>query len=180
MELENQTIKQEKILSNDRNFLSIDFLQKGALISDAVCKVETDDSVASGFLIAKSLMLTNNHVLPDSSVAQSAVAKFNFNSHTSTTLEMKFDTSVFITNKKLDFTIVGIKLTTNITPISFFAHYGPAIVFVVSSIRSHSKLNSEEKSQCKHHSASSWSTEGNCVSKQQSLGSHRRKNHVFN
>ena len=52
----------EKI-DRDPNFLPAQFLSEGAERARAVCRISTRSSLGTGFLIARGILMTNNHVL---------------------------------------------------------------------------------------------------------------------
>jgi len=97
----------EKIHKED-NFLPSSFLEKGVQRAQSVCRIVTDTSYGSGFLIAsRNFIMTNNHVLPDADTAASSSAQFDYDEDDILyTVELDPDT-FFITDKKLDFTIVA-------------------------------------------------------------------------
>lgn len=97
----------EKIdLTND--FLKARFLKDGAEISKAVCRIRTPMSLGTGFLIAShDFIMTNNHVLEDQDIARDSRAQFGFEED-GTLIEVNLKPDrFFITNKKLDYTIVA-------------------------------------------------------------------------
>lgn len=103
------------------DFLPSSFLEKGVERAQAVCRIVTDDSLGSGFLIAtRDFIMTNNHVLD--SVAKARVSKAQFDYDEDDLLhEIQFDPDrLFITDRELDFTIVACNSQTlpdNIVPI---------------------------------------------------------------
>ncbi|VDH00336.1 Nuclease precursor [Lysinibacillus sphaericus] len=109
----------ERIIGQDDLF-PISYLEAGLRAAKSICRIEIRDSVgrvlghATGFLVSTSLLLTNNHVLEDYETAQYSVAQFNY--------EVGLDSKerpmktfhltpkrLFITNQKLDFTLVSIE-----------------------------------------------------------------------
>jgi V8-like Glu-specific endopeptidase/endonuclease/exonuclease/phosphatase family metal-dependent hydrolase len=103
----------EKIdLTND--FLKARFLKDGSNRSKAVCRIRTPVSLGSGFLIASNTyIMTNNHVLPDIEVARDSRAQFGFEEN-ATLLEVNLTPGkFFLTNKKLDYTIVACEAVQN-------------------------------------------------------------------
>lgn len=60
------------------NFLSIAWLQRGLELAAPVGRVVIGDEKGTGFLLANDLLITNNHVLPDSATVERAVLEFNY------------------------------------------------------------------------------------------------------
>lgn len=101
------------------DFLPIAYLSEGARRSKAVCRISTPSGMGTGFLIAKGVLMTNNHVLPSSMIASGSIAEFNLEDGT-TPLAAKLNPSeLFLTDKELDFTVVACNATdlTGIDPI---------------------------------------------------------------
>ncbi|MEW5727967.1 MAG: serine protease [Pseudomonadota bacterium] len=114
--------KLEGIVAGD-DFLPYSFLEFGTRRGRAVCRLvvraplpEGGMRVAghgTGFLIAPDLVMTNNHVLPDARIASGSLAQFGYETdihgadlpHDEWLLD---PAAFFHTEKKLDFTIVGI------------------------------------------------------------------------
>ena len=100
----------------------ITFIYKALLASNAVCKIvkNTGEELGTGFLISPNLILTNNHVI-SSSTQNNLIVFFennysieNGNMRLTTPIEertISFD--VFLTDPKLDFTIVAINKPIN-------------------------------------------------------------------
>ncbi len=96
----------EKIhLVND--FLPASFLVDGASRSKAVCRIVTSTSLGTGFLIGRSFLMTNNHVLANKEEAEGSVAEFGFEEGEDITRVAIEPGRLFITDKNLDFTIVA-------------------------------------------------------------------------
>ena len=123
----------ERIIGQN-NLLPISYLEAGLRAANPVCRIEIRDRIggvighATGFLISPSLLLTNNHVLENYDTAQSSVAQFNY--------EVDLDLNetpmksfrltpgrFFITDQKLDFTIVAIEeVSADGTQVSDFGY----------------------------------------------------------
>lgn len=90
------------------NFLPSSFLENGVGRAQAVCRITTDTSYGSGFLIAsRNFIMTNNHVLPNEQVAMQSVAEFDYDED-DILYTVTFKPSLFfMTDKDLDFTIVA-------------------------------------------------------------------------
>jgi V8-like Glu-specific endopeptidase len=69
----------EKIIGAIWTLRPISFLQRGLEMSRPVARVVlADGSRGSGFLIKDNVLITNNHVIPSSDVAQGATVEFNY------------------------------------------------------------------------------------------------------
>ena len=98
----------------------VNFLARGARAAKAVARVAIRDTAGrlrgwgTGFLIAPSVLLTNNHVLPDEDTARRSDLNFEF--------EIDIDGAplnqvthalapdrLFFTSRELDFTVVGVQ-----------------------------------------------------------------------
>ncbi|MDJ0719383.1 MAG: trypsin-like peptidase domain-containing protein [Prochloraceae cyanobacterium] len=93
------------------NFLPAKFLEDGANVAKAVCRILTftnnGTGSGTGFLIAPGVLMTNNHVLSNLEEAQSSVAEFDYELGKSVRRIALEAERLFITNVELDFTIVG-------------------------------------------------------------------------
>lgn len=68
----------EKII-RDNDLKPIAFLEQALVVSKAVAQITLDDGgMATGFLIASTVLLTNHHVFPDKSRARGAKVRFNY------------------------------------------------------------------------------------------------------
>ena len=102
------------------DFLPASYLSKGAERASAVCRIKTPGSLGTGFLIAaQEFIMTNNHVLPDAETAEASVAEFGFEANGTIRRVPLLPGKLFITDKGLDFTIVGCDGSTlsDITPV---------------------------------------------------------------
>ncbi|MCZ2259765.1 DNA/RNA non-specific endonuclease [Sporosarcina sp. G11-34] len=123
----------ERIIGKDDLF-PISYLEAGLRAANSVCRIEIRDSIgrvlghATGFLVSTSLLLTNNHVLENCDTAQFSVAQFNYE----VGLDLKerpmktfrlTPERLFITDQKLDFTLVAIEEVsadgTNVSDFGF-------------------------------------------------------------
>ncbi len=70
----------EAIWSMRVPFLDVVFLEKGAKVARAVCRVEKayNFPLGTGFLIGPDLVLTNHHVLPTDEKAEAALVRFGY------------------------------------------------------------------------------------------------------
>jgi V8-like Glu-specific endopeptidase len=60
------------------NLKRIAWLQQGLRSADAVCRIATDTSLGTGFLIANGWVMTNHHVISSKEEAVSAIVNFGF------------------------------------------------------------------------------------------------------
>jgi V8-like Glu-specific endopeptidase len=95
------------------NLLNIAWLSRGLQLAAAVARIVTLGGPGTAFLIGPNLLLTNHHVIPDSAVADKAVAEFNYQLNWAGTLEpvsrVTLDSGFFKTNPQLDYTIVRVR-----------------------------------------------------------------------
>lgn len=109
----------ERIIGNNDLF-PIAYLDAGLNAARPVCRIEVRDSIGrilghgTGFLVSPSLLLTNNHVLENEDVALSSLAQFNYeldlNLKDRQVKSFRFTPKrLFITDQKLDFTLVAIE-----------------------------------------------------------------------
>jgi len=111
----------EKI-HQENNFLPSRFLENGVNRAQAVCRIVTDVSLGSGFLIAsRDFIMTNNHVIPDIATAEASKAEFDYDEDDILyTVELQ-PQRLFITDVALDFTIIACDaspLPNSIEPIA--------------------------------------------------------------
>jgi len=113
--------KSERIIDTP-DFLPVHYLVEGALRQNAVCRIAYPTSKGTGFLVAPSIVMTNNHVITNSTDAQNAVLQFNYQDNYDGTAQIVDEwildpARVFYTNVNLDFTIVAVK-TKRIDPLN--------------------------------------------------------------
>ncbi len=101
----------EKI-DHEPNFLPVKFLDLGAKCADAVCRVVIRNNqyikgYGTGFLIAPGIIMTNNHVLGDIDAASTSVIEFGYEEGETLQRVTLEPDRLFITNQRLDFTIVA-------------------------------------------------------------------------
>jgi endonuclease G, mitochondrial len=127
----------ERVIGETRDFLMIGFLEKGVLASRAVCRIVTNlgagsRSFGTGFLVTPSLLMTNNHVLPDAETAAKSTAEFNYQlSGTGALVPVEtFELApslFYLTDRDFDFALVAVAQTSaNGVPLSSFG-YCPVI-----------------------------------------------------
>lgn len=119
-------------LVGKRDIVSINFFTRGLKAARAVCRIKvlglagSPPDYATGFLVTPTLLITNNHVLPDPETASRALAEFEYE------LDDNFverrgrifpfaAIEAFYTSTELDFTIVAVSPTGHDgTPITDF------------------------------------------------------------
>jgi len=104
----------------ENDLFPISYFEAGLKAAKSVCRIEVRDRIGrilghgTGFLVSSNLLLTNNHVLENEDSALFSVAQFNYE----TDLDQKerpiksfrFKPNIlFITDQKLDFTLVAIE-----------------------------------------------------------------------
>ncbi len=117
-----EMLAQEAVVG-DPNFLAAHFLTEGAEIQRAVGRIALTQSHAglpagsgwgTGFMVSPTLLLTNNHVIPDVAFCQKVKTEFNYqldkNGNALVPDTFQFNpSSVFHTNAALDYTLVRLK-----------------------------------------------------------------------
>lgn len=104
----------ERILGGDE-LQPINYLERGAIAARAVARIDLGGAgYGTGFLIAPQVLITNNHVLPDSDSARRATAEFQYEVDVADReleaigFTLRPDT-LFHTNRKLDYTVVAVE-----------------------------------------------------------------------
>jgi hypothetical protein len=103
----------EKLMTSQSTLLPISFLEQGLIASQAVGRVVTPSSRATGFLLSPTLMMTNNHVMPDQLLAQGSRFELNYQVSLAGNPSEVYTSQVlpednFFTSRILDCTVVGI------------------------------------------------------------------------
>lgn len=113
----------ERIIgSNDMR--DINYLEVAAAVARGVCRIRIGSAAGTGLLVGPRLIMTNNHVLRSIDDAMAAEAQFDYQENVSGDLlpvqAYRFDPKYFfVTDKVLDFTIVGItEMSAKGQPIS--------------------------------------------------------------
>jgi endonuclease G len=122
----------ERVLGKS-DLVGINYLELGLLAARPVCRIQVvnplgrTEGYGTGFLVGPNLLLTNNHVLEKAEMAMKSFAEFDFEEDINGRLratkafELRPD-ELFVTDKRLDFTLVSIALTASDgTPL---ANYG--------------------------------------------------------
>ncbi len=67
------------VVAGGNNLLPAHFLEEGAVVQGAVARIVVPGKWhGTGFMVSQSLFLTNNHVLPSASLANTAQVEFNY------------------------------------------------------------------------------------------------------
>ncbi|MEU4619999.1 trypsin-like peptidase domain-containing protein [Actinoplanes sp. NPDC023801] len=108
----------ESIIGLTSELQAANFLARGARVAATVGRIVADgleprSPWGTGFLIAPSLLLTNNHVLPDAGAASSALLELNYErdlDHQPTVVATyRLDPeALFVTDERLDYTVVAV------------------------------------------------------------------------
>jgi endonuclease G len=107
----------ERILEGNE-LQPVSYLERGAIAARAVCRIAIRSASLSGwgtgFLISPQVLLTNNHVLPDSSVAAGSLAQFRFEldlaDRATGPVDFALDPDrLFETSVDLDYTAVAVR-----------------------------------------------------------------------
>jgi V8-like Glu-specific endopeptidase len=108
--------KPEKILGIN-NLKQISWIERGLEVSRSVCRILTPNGLGTGFLVGPQLVMTNNHVLPNETLAAGSQVEFNYQQDGSGKLlpaiRYHLDHAGFHTNPNLDYTLVGVKPDSN-------------------------------------------------------------------
>ena len=107
-------------LIGENDLFPIAYLEAGLKVAKSVCRIEVRDRIGrvlghgTGFLVAPSLLLTNNHVLENEDSALYSNAQFNYeldlNLQDRQMKSFRFNPQhLFMTDQKLDFTLVAVE-----------------------------------------------------------------------
>ncbi len=127
-------IGRERLIGND-DLKDISFFKKALKLSKTVCRIictkkgEEKENYGTGFLVGKELLLTNNHVIKNKKEAKNAIAEFEYEKDVDNKLQKSYTFKInpeafFLTNAKLDYTLVGIESNSNNDPKKELAEYG--------------------------------------------------------
>lgn len=113
------------------NFLPVSFLEEGARVQRAVGRVVLQDGSAlgTGSLVAGSLLLTNNHVLPTAAFARTTRVEFNHQTDLRG-IQLASDvytfdpSSLFITSSRLDYSLVRVRCKKMISLVCAGSRWG--------------------------------------------------------
>lgn len=113
----------EKIIGDKSRLVKIAWLEKALGAAKSVGRIVcADGSTGTGFLVEGGYLFTNNHVLPDETVAESAVIEFNFEEDVTgaakTRYRYQLDADTFLTSKELDYTRIKVLQNPNSVPLT--------------------------------------------------------------
>ncbi|MBV8835950.1 MAG: DNA/RNA non-specific endonuclease [Alphaproteobacteria bacterium] len=107
----------ERVIGKTRDFLAIQFFDRGTVASRAVCRIVTNldngQAFGTGFLVSPALLLTNHHVLQSEDDAERSTAEFNYQLGAANVVmpieTFKIDpVRFFLTDEGLDFSLVAV------------------------------------------------------------------------
>jgi hypothetical protein len=107
----------ERILGKN-DLMSVRYFELGIRVARSVGRVHVrtpkGSGFGTGFLVSPRLLMTNNHVLEDASIAGNCKVEFDFqegpDGRLRTSIFMNFDPDAFfVTDKALDFSVVALK-----------------------------------------------------------------------
>ncbi|PET72774.1 hypothetical protein CN533_05055 [Priestia megaterium] len=112
LEFNTSSASVERIIK-ENNLLPINFLEKGIQRSKAVAFILLPNGGATGFLVGKDILLTNNHVFPNEQTAKEAKILFNFQENINGNPEPVDEytcnpNDFFYTNVQLDYSLVKV------------------------------------------------------------------------
>lgn len=114
------TIGRERVMG-DRDFLGINFLEMALAVSRFVGRIRIRTRVGgpnagygTGFMVSPCLLLTNNHVLPDATLAAASEVEFDYQYDRAGRLLPVVNYGLepqrfFLTSVKLDYTLVAVR-----------------------------------------------------------------------
>jgi len=115
----------EKILGVN-NLKQISWIERGIQVAKSVCRILTPSGLGTGFLIAPDLLMTNNHVISDPTMAAQSVVEFNyqhdFGGNLLPTCRYRLDAERFHSNPALDYTIIGVSSDPNKPDLESWGH----------------------------------------------------------
>lgn len=95
------------------NFTELIALTKRKVSRIVIKENNKKKGYATGFMVAKNLMLTNWHVFPDAQLADESETHFfyeyNAQGHPQAPVIFRFDTTKFFNNEELDYCFIGVK-----------------------------------------------------------------------
>jgi endonuclease G len=108
----------ESIIDLTSELQAVNFLARGARVAATVGRIVADGPEprspwGTGFLIAPSLLVTNNHVLPDAGTASTVLLEMNYerdldNQPTAVAAYRLDPETLFVTDERLDYTVVAV------------------------------------------------------------------------
>jgi endonuclease G len=119
----------ERVIGKTRDFLAIQFFDRGTVASRAVCRIVTQmtggQAFGTGFLVTPHLLMTNHHVLKSPDIAKLSCAEFNYQLSPDHTLPVEsfqlLPDTFFLTDEGLDFSLVAVaRCSANGAPLTAF------------------------------------------------------------
>ncbi len=106
-------ISHERIVGTS-DLVDINYLELAIAVGRGVARIQIAGAHGTGFLVGPGLIMTNNHVLENEEDAIRAIAQFDYQDNASGELLPRQDYRLnpgqfFMTDKTLDFTIVGVE-----------------------------------------------------------------------
>ncbi|MBH8567730.1 DNA/RNA non-specific endonuclease [Microvirga sp. STS02] len=110
-----------EVLRGNNDLLQVNFLDRCLLVRQAVGRLEAHQDnqriLATGFMVAPGLLLTNNHVLPEPGIAETGSVEFNawYDVAGEAGPTVRFDlnpAAFFVTDQELDYTLVAVQATS--------------------------------------------------------------------
>jgi S1-C subfamily serine protease len=105
----------ERIIGAESSLVPISFLEEGLLAARSVAKIQrADGSSGTGFLISRSLIVTNHHVIPDVRTAETSVVMFQYQRSTDGSIldpdeRRLVPSEFFVTSAEEDWTAVRVE-----------------------------------------------------------------------
>ena len=105
----------EKIIGSKSNLQMLSWLERGLQCSTAVCRLFSGETLGTGFRVQNDLLVTNHHVIRDTSEARRFSAQFFFEERLDRTMKKTVSIAIdadrfFWTSEQLDITIIGAQL----------------------------------------------------------------------
>ena len=106
----------ERVIGQTRDFLAVQFFDRGTIASRAVCRIVTEmtggQAFGTGFLVTPNLLITNHHVFRDAQTASQSRAEFNYQLNANSTVPIESfalsPQTFFLTDEGLDFSLVAV------------------------------------------------------------------------
>jgi Trypsin-like peptidase domain/Effector-associated domain 1 len=104
----------ERIVGTESTLVPISFLERGLKCARSVARIRVPGGFGTGFLIDRNIILTNNHVVNDYTMAQNSWAEFDVQTNITGQLispkSFQLDPDIcFKTSMEHDWTIIGVK-----------------------------------------------------------------------
>ena len=126
-------LSMERIIGKNQ-LMDVNYFSKGLKVAKTVGRIvqirgEHIQPIGTGFLVAPNLLMTNNHVLESKYDAEAFMVEFEYEKNNKgdvgETTFFQFNPSVFfITNEKLDYTVVAVESVAQNNPEKKLKNYG--------------------------------------------------------